>query len=153
MRRRTTWLIALLAAVNFFAIGIISSHQVAYLKDIGFSPMTAAIVFSLVPGVSILTRLAFGFMAARIEVRHLAAVFSAIQVAAFAILLTSKSLPLVCLYAVLFGLGYGVLLTALPTFVGSYYGRKHYAQILGMIFPVALVAEPVVCSMPREATI
>ena len=143
MRRRTTWLIAILGAVSFFAISVITSHQVAYLQDIGFSAMTAAFVFSLVPGVSIVSRLAFGLMAARFELRHLAAAFCALQVVAFAILLTSESLPLICLYAVLYGLSYGVLLTALPTFVGSYYGRTHYAQIFGLILPVALIAEAI----------
>lgn len=143
LRMRTTWLIAILGAANFFAIGVISSHQVAYLQDIGYSAMTAAFVFSIVAGASIVSRLLFGFMAARFEVRHLAAVFSGIQVVGFAILLTCKSLPLICLYAVLFGFGYGVFLTALPTFLGSYYGRTHYAQILGFVFPVVIVAEAV----------
>jgi cyanate permease len=143
LRMRTTWLIAVLGAVSFFTMGIVASHQVAYLQDIGYSAMTAAFVFSVVAGASILSRLLFGFMAARFEVRHLAAVFSAIQAVSFVILLTCKSLPLIYLYAVLFGFAYGVLLTALPTFLGSYYGRTHYAQILGFVFPVAIVAEAI----------
>ena len=58
-------------------------------------------------------------------------------------LLSSESLPLICVYAVLFGIGYGGLVTALPTFIGAYYGRAHYAQILGIVFPVAIAAEAV----------
>lgn len=140
---RTTWLIAILGAVNFFAIGTISSHQVAYLQDLGYSAMTAAFVFSIVAGASIVSRLAFGFMAARVEVRHLAAVFSGVEVVAFAILLTCKTLAPIYVYAVLFGVGYGVFLTALPTFLGSYYGRTNYAQIMGFVFPVAILAEAI----------
>jgi len=30
---------------------------------------------------------------------------------------------------------------ALPTFIGAYYGRAHYTQILGLIFPLAIIAE------------
>jgi len=143
LRTRTIWLIAILGAVNFFSIGTITSHQVAYLQDIGYSALTAAFVFSVVAGASVVSRLAFGFMAARFEVRHLTAVFSGVQVVGFAILLTCKSLPLIYLYAVLFGVGYGVFLTALPTFLGSYYGRTHYAEILGFVFPVVIVAEAI----------
>ena len=142
-RRRTTWLIAALASANFFAGGTIISHQVAYLEDIGFSPLAAAVIFSLVPGVSILGRAAFGIGAARVEVRHLAAMCCVAQIVAFAILLSSESLPLICVYAVLFGIGYGGLVTAFPTFIGAYYGRAHYAQILGIVFPVAIAAEAV----------
>jgi len=35
------------------------------------------------------------------------------------------------------------LVVALPAFIGAYYGRKHYAQILGLIFPLATVGEAI----------
>jgi MFS family permease len=142
-RRKATWLIAALAAANFFGIGVVSSHQVAYLQDISFSPVVAAVILSLVTGFSILGRIAFGIGAGRVEVRHLAAVCFVAQIAAFAVLLSSESLPLICVYAVLFGIGYGGVLISFPTFIGAYYGRAHYAQILGMVFPVAILAEAV----------
>jgi cyanate permease len=142
-RRRTTWFIAAVASANFFAGGTIVAHQVAYLEDIGFSPLVAAVIFSLVPGVSILGRATFGILAMRVEVKHLAAMCFVAQIVAFVILLSSESLTLICIYAVLFGIGYGGLVAAFPTFIGAYYGRAHYAQILGIVFPVAIAAEAV----------
>jgi len=141
IRKPTTWLIATLCAANFLAIGTVTAHQVAYLKDIGFSPIVAAMALGLVPGMSILGRLGFGLLGVRFEVRHLAIVSFIIQVTALIILLTTKTLFLIYIYAVLFGISYGALVVALPTFIGAYYGRIHYAQILGLIFPLAIIAE------------
>jgi MFS family permease len=42
---------------------------------------------------------------------------------------------------VIFGISSGALIVALPTFIGAYYGRIHYSQILGLIFPLILLTE------------
>ena len=141
IRKPTTWLIATLCAANFLAISTITAHQVAYLKDIGFSPIVASIVLGVIPGMSILGRLGFGLLGVRFEVRYLAIISSITQVIALVILLATKNLLLIYTYAMLFGISYGALVVALPTFIGAYYGRAHYAQILGLIFPLAAIAE------------
>lgn len=141
IRKPTTWLIATLCAANFLAISTITAHQVAYLKDIGFSPIVASIVLGVIPGMSILGRLGFGLLGVRFEVRYLAIISSITQVIALVILLSTKNLLLIYTYAMLFGISYGALVVALPTFIGAYYGRAHYARILGLIFPLATIAE------------
>lgn len=141
IRKPTTWLIATLCAANFLAISTVTAHQVAYLKDIGFSPIVASIVLGLIPGMSILGRLGFGLLGVRFEVRYLAIISSITQVIALLILLTTKNLLFIYTYAMLFGISYGALVVALPTFIGAYYRRAHYAQILGLIFPLAIIAE------------
>jgi MFS family permease len=141
IRHPTTWLITILCATNFFAIAMVTAHQVAYLEDMGFSPFVAATALGLIPGMSILGRLGFGFLGVRFEVRHLAIVSFIIQVTALIILLTAKALLLIYIYAMFFGISYGALVVALPTFIGAYYGRTHYAQIMGFIFPAVIFAQ------------
>ena len=155
MREPVTWLIATICAANFFAIGTVTAHQIAYLKDVGVTPMIAAMVLSLVSGMSIAGRLGFGALALRFETRHLAVACFAVQLIALAILLTTRNLTLIYIYAALFGISYGALVTALPTFLGGYYGRTHYAQILGIIFPLSTVTEavgPVLAGAIYDAT-
>lgn len=142
IRKPTIWLITALCSANKLALGAVIAHQVAYLKDIGFSPVVAAMALGLVPGMSILGRLGFGLLGVRFEVRHLAIVSFVIQVIALIILLSStKSLALIYTYAVLFGISCGALVVALPAFIGAYYGRVHYTRIMGLIFPLTIVAE------------
>jgi MFS family permease len=96
---------------------------------------------ALVSGMSILGRLGFGLLGVRFGVRHLAIFSSFAQVIALLILLTTKSLLLIYAYTVIFGISSGALIVALPTFIGAYYGRIHYSQILGLIFPLILLSE------------
>jgi MFS family permease len=91
--------------------------------------------------MSIFGRLGFGLLGTRFEVRHLAIVSFFTQVIGLVILLTAHSLPLICIYAVLFGISSGALIVALPTYIGAYYGRVHYTQILGLMIPLTVVAE------------
>jgi MFS family permease len=141
--RPTTWLIAIFCGANFMALSTVTAHQVAYLEDIGFSGLTAAISLGVVPGMSIVGRMGFGLLGVRFTVRHLSIVSFVMQVSALLILLTCRSLSLIYIYAVLFGISYGALIVALPTFIGAYYGRTNYAQILGVILPLAIVAQAV----------
>jgi len=85
------------------------AHQVVYLEDIGFSPFVAAMIMGLIPGMSIFGRMGFGLLGIRLEVRNLAIISCIVQVMALIILSTSKSLPLIYAYAVLFGTSYGAL--------------------------------------------
>ncbi|MCD6568483.1 MAG: MFS transporter [Dehalococcoidia bacterium] len=141
MRNPVVWLIAIMCSASFLALGTVISHQVAYLEDIGFSPIIAATTLSVVAGMSILGRLGFGLLGTKFDVRHLAIASCVGQFIALVILLTARSLFLIYVYAGLFGICYGALVVALPTFIGTYYGRSHYAQILGFIFPLTLIAE------------
>ena len=155
IRKPVTWLIATICAANFFAIGTLTAHQIAYLRDVGFTPMVAAMALSLISGMSIIGRLGLGALALRFEVRRLAIVSFIMQLMALAVLLTTKNLALIYVYAALFGISAGALIVALPTFVGGYYGRTHYAQILGMIFPLGTIAEavgPVLAGAVYDAT-
>jgi MFS family permease len=137
----TTWLIGAFTAAGAFTLGTMTTHQVAYLRDLGFSPMTAAMTMSLVSVSSIIGSLGFGTLALRFNIRYLASVSFGFQLMALAILLTTEELTILYIYAVLLGIGNGALLTALPTFVGAYYGRDHYAQVLGVVYPSQVIAQ------------
>lgn len=154
IRNPTIWLIATLCSASSLALGTMTAHQVAYLMDIGFSPIVASMTLALVSGMSILGRLGFGLLGVRLGLRHLAIFSSFAQVIALLILLTTKSLPLIYAYTVIFGISSGALIVALPTFIGAYYGRIHYSQILGLIFPLIILSEaagPVIAGAINDA--
>jgi len=141
IRNPTFWLIAIVCSSSTLALGTVTAHQVAYMMDIGFSPIVAAMTVSLVFGSSIVGRLGFGFLGLRFEVRHLAIFSSLFQLMAMIIILTTKSLAFIYIYAVFFGISSGAFVVAMPTFIAAYYGRVKYTQILGLLVPLALSAE------------
>lgn len=143
LREPNTWIIAVFSASNYFALGTMVAHQVAYVRDSGFSPVVAALSMSLVSGLSIIGRVGFGALALRFNMKNLAIASFGIQLIALVILLTSQNLVLIYIYAILFGISNGAVLTAMPTFVGAYYGRARYAQIVGVIFALGIAFEAV----------
>ena len=134
MSQPTAWFIGAFAAANAFAMGMMLTHQIAYLRDIGFSPITAASTLSFMSVFSLIGSLTFGALAMRIQVRYLASAAFVSQLIGLAILLTTKELGLIYVFAALQGLSHGSLITALPTFVGVYYPRNSYARVLGVLF-------------------
>jgi len=141
VRKPVFWLLVLIGGTNYYALATISAHQVAYLADIGFTVILAALVYSVVSGMGIIGKLGLGVLAQRITLKKLLIAGFALQIAGFVILLTGKSLGLIYLYAVLFGIGSGAIVAAFPTLVGEYTGRAGYARIMGVIFMLAVIAE------------
>ena len=141
IREPALWLIVLIGATNFYAFGTMNAHQIAYLKDIGFSAIAAAMVFSMLSGMGIIGRFGFGVLALRINLRKLTIASFVMQVSALVLLLTTKNPGLIYLYAVLFGISSGAIVVSLPTIVGEYFGRTRYPQIMGFVFPLVILAE------------
>jgi len=141
IKKPAFWLLVLIGGTNYYALATISAHQVAYLGDIGFTVILAALAYSVISGIGIIGKLGLGVLAQRISLKKLLITCFVLQIGAFSILLTATSPGLIYLYAVLFGLGSGAIVAAFPTLVSEYSGRTHYARIMGLIFMLVVVAE------------
>lgn len=143
LKQPTAWLIGSLAAANAFTMGIMMTHQIAYIQDIGFEPMTAATTVSVMSVFSITGSLLFGTLGLRYKVRYLASAAFGLQLIGLTILLSTRELGLIFIYTACQGLSNGALITALPTFVGAYYPRDRYAQVLGVVFPFQILTSAI----------
>jgi MFS family permease len=141
LRNPTIWLIIVFGAAHGFVGGTITGHLVAYLRDLGSSPMVAASALSVIAGCGIIGSLGTGFLALKIKIRHLIIACFVIRLIALVILLTSQNIILIYLYTVLFGISTGMLMTAMFTIVGTYYGRTNYARVQGMVFAFTVVLQ------------
>jgi MFS family permease len=155
LRQPVTWLITIIGMCNLLTLGTLVGHQVAHVQDLGFSPTTASLTLSTVSVFSIIGSLVFGPLALRFNLRYLASAAFVLQLIALIILLTTRQLPLIYIYAVLWGSGSGILLTVVPTMIGEYYGRTYFAKITGVISAVTIATEaaaPVIAGLIYDAT-
>jgi len=155
LRTPAFWMIVAVMVAHGFALNTMVAHQVSYLGDVGISAMMAATAMGVVPGASIAGRLGFGYLATRFETRHLVALLLVGLVAAVVILMSFTSLAMIYIYAVLFGICYGAIIPALPNFLGAYFGRANYAQILGWVMPVTTIfgaVAPIMAGAIRDGT-
>ena len=152
---RSLWLILACDLALWFPMGTIIIHQVAYLQDRGFTSLMAASALGLMVGISIIGRLLFGILGTRFEGRYLIAACLALMFAGIIALMNAKTLPLVYVCSVLCGIGYGGMLVNIPVILGAYFGRTHYARILGWTSPVLTVfgaGSPLIAGFIFDAT-
>lgn len=136
LRSSSLWMIIALFAIILFVLNMLSTHQVAYLQDLGFSPMVSATALGLMLGASIFGRLMSGLLGMRFEGRHLAVFFLASMGAGILFLIYARSIHFIYLYSALTGIGFGGMIVLMPNILGAYFGRTHYARIVGWTTPV-----------------
>ena len=146
LKQPTTFLILGFVIANALATGTMNAHQIAYLQDIGFTPMTAATTMSVMAVFSLIGSLGFGTLALKINIRYLASASLLSELIAIIILLTTRNETLLYGYAAFMGIGTGALFAAMPTFVGAYFPRERFAQVSGLVLPFHVVAMAVAAS-------
>ncbi len=136
LHTRALWLALIFMAATSFTFNILTTHQVAYLEDLGFPSLMAASALGLLVGMSIIGRLLCGALGTRFESRYLAAVFLTGLAFGVIVLMNIKGLPSIYLYALLSGISYGGIFVLEPALLGAYFGRANYAQIVGWTVPI-----------------
>lgn len=141
---RVTYLILAFVVANAIIMGSINAHQIAYVQDIGFSAMTGAATMSVFSILQLIGSLSFGTLALKINIRHLAAAGLICEIIGIIIMLTTRSASMLFVYSGFIGFGVGAVFTAMPSFIGAYYPRDHYARITGFILPFHVVSQAVI---------
>ena len=140
LKQPVVWFISGFVAASSFTVGTLLTHQIAYVQDLGYSAITAASTVSIMSVFSLIGSLGFGFLAMKYKVRYLAIGAFISQILGMTILLTTHELGLIYVFSILLGASYGSLTTALSVFVGAYFPREHYAEVLGVVFPFQITA-------------
>jgi len=136
MRTPALWMITALFSIILFVSNMLTTHQVAYLQDLDFSPLVSATALGLMLGMSILSRLACGLLGMRFEGRHLAVFFLACMGSGVICLMHARGIFFIHLYSILTGIGFGGMIVLMPNLFGAYFGRTHFSRIVGWTAPV-----------------
>ena len=115
------------------------THQVAYLTDMGIDMIAAATALGLTSGISIISRLTTGYLADRISKKLIAVVSFALEAAGVFILMRAKSMKMVWLYVIVFGIGFGGEPTIRPLLLGELFGTTSFGAVMGSIQSVTQV--------------
>ena len=137
------WFLVVAVATSFFTWQIILTQGPLHLQDRGFDPATAAFLYSLAIGLSIVGRFAIAGVGDIIEPRYLYA-FGALCILIGGILfwfVSPDAIWTAYLYPLLAGLGFGLCYVCIPTLIGNYWGVAAFAAISGIMAPISLVAQ------------
>ncbi len=130
---RAFWILS--AAHLLWVFGNLSliGHLVAFLTDNDFDRQLAAATLGVTIGISVIGRLAFGYLADRFGKKEIMILALALHAGAVLFLFKIQMMGALPAFMVLFGVGIGGGAVLTPLLVGEYFGLKAFPKILGVI--------------------
>jgi len=110
----------------------VASLSVAHLTELGVAATAAGAMLSFESLMQVLGRAGGGLLGDRIDPRHTLIFALAVQILGSGVLSVANSYPLMVIYAIGTGLGFGLTVLAVTVLLLNYYGRKHNLEIFSL---------------------
>jgi len=131
LRAKSFWLIVGAFTLAYFGTAAVIAHAIPFFQDMGLSPQLAATMLGSATGVSILSRVAAGYVADRLSVRYVTIFAFLLQLLALVLLLEAGSPAMLWVFVVVFGLAMGAMFAVEPLVVSTYFGLASFGAIYG----------------------
>ncbi|MBT9163387.1 MAG: Oxalate:formate antiporter [Chloroflexi bacterium] len=131
LRTRTFWLLSLSFAISFMGVGAVILHVMPYLTSVGLAPGSAVLVATLIPLLSIVGRLAFGWLGDVFSKRHVLALTATFQTIGLLAFYYAPAVWALVIFLITFGFGYGGAIALRPAIQREYFGRNAFGSIQG----------------------
>ena len=153
MRARSFWMISLANALSSGVLVTLLVHMGLMLDDRGYSLGEIALVSAVYTGTHSIFILVGGYIGDRFPIKVVAFPFSGLQSVSMVVLVLSRNIETVLIFAVLLGIGFGVRMPVSKSLRGTYFGRKAFAAISGLSrvpSSICLFAAPVFAGIMRD---
>jgi sugar phosphate permease len=128
------WLMTVSLSLSYLAIMSVFIHQVPYALDHGIGKVAAASSLAAVSLSAFFGQFFFGWLSDRIRDTKYAAVLGFFMMTCgMVLLINAKTLPLLYLFAIVFGFGYGCLAPLTPVLIADRFGRHALGAVYGLV--------------------
>lgn len=141
LRNPYFYLLAFGSMCSIGAVGGVIQHLKLYLRDLSFTQSDAARVLSLVLFSSLAGRVLMGWLADRLNRKHVMILIYLIVACAIPLLLIPPFPGKIFLFAVIFGIGLGGDYMIIPLMAADLFGVRALGRIMGIILVADGVAE------------
>jgi len=139
LRSRAFWHVSIADAIRLTAMTALITHIIPYLDSVGVSRSHAALVATLMPVLSIVGRLVFGWLGDIFSKNHVLALAYALAGLSFLALMYVHIAWMVVPFLILFPLSWGAAPLRDAT-MREYFGRTSLGSILGIMAGVGTAA-------------
>lgn len=131
LKTPTFWLLALAGFFFTLAYAAIVSHLAPILTDAKATPKFAAAMLGLTIGISAIGRIAFGILADKFNKKYVLMSCLLLQGGGVLFLMKPEYSGLILIFAIIFGVAYGGVLSSTPLVLGEFFGIKSLGEIFG----------------------
>ncbi|MFC1983291.1 MFS transporter [Chloroflexota bacterium] len=136
---RSFWILIYVGAAILFSVFMVVTHVMPYLEDMGYIRGMAGIIAMMIPVVSIVGRLGFGWVSDLTSSKTIL-IAGVILQAVGVLLFLNAQLPFILVpFVILFGIAYGGNLVIRLRILRDYYGKGKIASISGFYVSSTLV--------------
>lgn len=139
IRTLSLWLIVGYTTFQMLGMQALMTHQVAYLFDIGITPKMAALAGGIMSVSMTVCQVGIGFLGLKFNIRYLAIASVVIVIAGYILLLVARSVPLVFVYSIFIGAGFGIQMLVMGTMIPNYFGMAEFPKIMGYAMPIGII--------------
>jgi len=133
LKTQQFWFLGSIWLLISFCLHLLYVHIIPYAVDMGYSPMDAAFVLSLMGGANIIGRLTIGRVSDTIGRRSPAVACASLQVATLLWLMWARELWMLYGIAIVFGFGFGGVDLLVTTLIGDVFGTRCIGTIMGLM--------------------
>jgi MFS family permease len=154
LRTPQFYIIAAAIAATYLIASTVNAFTISYLTLIGVSTTIAVITFSIQSSCHAAFPLLMGGLAGRVRVKALLVLGLVIQTIGMMALAKGTSLPVLIVFAIGVGGGYGTIFLATTLSLQEYFGRTNYPQIFGsnQLFTTVAVLGPALVGRVADLT-
>ena len=133
LRNRNFWLVMIgLVAATFTYQGVLTQLR-QHFEESGFAPAVATTAVSIIAGMGIFSKLAFGRASEKITARVATIISVSLQAAGVFIIASADATPLLWVGIFVFGTGFGGLGALIVLVVQEAFGMKEFGGIMGLM--------------------
>ena len=131
MRTKSFWMLLVSFMLDGGILTMVTMHQMPYLQDMGIDPIAAAGILGLMATMSLPGRVVFAWIGDRWGDRLSIILGYVLKTMGLIVFIIARDIPMLILFVVLFGTGYGGVMPTKNSIRAAYFGRKSFATITG----------------------
>jgi MFS family permease len=128
------WIISLSFSLSYLAIMSVFVHQVPYALDHGIGKVAAASSLAALSFAAFCGQFFYGWLSDRIrDSKYATALGFFMMTCGMTLLLTTHTVPMLYLFSMVFGFGYGCVAPMTPILIADHFGRHALGAVYGLV--------------------
>ena len=136
LKTRAFWYISIAFMLQIAGPSAVLLHIMPYLTSLGIERSTASMIVMFTYIINIPSRFAFGWLSDIFRKKYIISasmVLTSAGLFIFSIINDGSSLVLIAGFVIIYGLGFGQLVSLMPPITREYFGTRNFGTIFGLI--------------------